>query len=301
MSVINASWIVVVLYHPSDDVIQFWLAIAERHNLIVVDNSRDHAIHSDMANLAQHIYHNKNNGGIAGALNYGLGWLRDAMPNQHWCFLFDQDSRPSWDYFSQMEQQSQQAKHPKLALCSPIYFETNLEKISDVIEIKHNRLQRHSFEQRNHDAPIKASYTITSGSLISLDAWQQIGDYDKRLFLDFVDIDWGLKAQDCGYEILVFPQIQLTHTLGYKPVSIGPWRFPAHSPSRHYLYFRNVCLMLRRPYVPKAWKRKELLKLLPRFLVYACATQYKLAHIKAMLVGLWHGCFYPHKNRLNTQ
>jgi rhamnosyltransferase len=301
MSVIEASWIVVVLYQPSDDVIQFWLGMAKRHHLIVVDNSPDRAMEPDVLSQAKHVYHNHNNGGIAGALNYGLRWLSKAHPTQQWCFLFDQDSRPSWDFFAQMEQQCTDAAHPRLALCSPTYFETNLQKISDVIEIKHNRLVRHSFTQGTSSTPVNASYTITSGSLINLDAWQNIGDYDNGLFLDFVDIDWGLKAHHCGYEILVFPQIQLTHTLGGDPVSIGPWRFPAHSPSRHYLYFRNVCLMLRRPYVPMAWKQKELLKLLPRFLVYACATQHKLPHIKAMLSGLWHGCFYPHKNRLNLQ
>ena len=107
MSVIEASWMIVVLYQPSDDVIQFWLEMAKRHHLIVVDNSPDHALEPDALGQAKHVYHNHNNGGIAGALNYGLRWLSKAHPTQQWCFLFDQDSRPSWDFLRKWNSNAQ--------------------------------------------------------------------------------------------------------------------------------------------------------------------------------------------------
>ncbi len=293
---IKPSWIIVVLYNPDDKTSAFWLSIADMHNLVVIDNS-PHPVPSLLEQTAKYVFYNHNLGGIAGALNQGLRWV--SLQNySEWCFLFDQDSRPSAQFFTQMEDQIRENAVGNLALCAPVYFETNLGRIADTIEIRGPNVLRHQYNSIQEKHSVRASYTITSGSAINLSSWRNVGGYDENLFLDFVDIEWGLRAASLGYTIRVFPQIQLTHTLGDIPVNVGPWYFPAHSPERHYLYFRNVCLMLKRTYVPWAWKKMELLKLLPRFLVYSLATKNKLNHIEAMLLGLWHGCFYSKKNKL---
>lgn len=293
-----------VFYQPDNHTLAFWHQIAQHHNLIVIDNSEKSLVQEKqlkekwLTNIL-HYQHNQNKGGIAGALNCGLAWA--ATQQVQWCFLFDQDSRPSLDFFTKMHQQiKQDAADEKTALCSPVYYEHNLSHTADVIELKERKLVRHKYTTIKYQEVVNASYTITSGSCIYLPAWQQIGQYDEGLFLDFVDIDWGLRAGSRGYLIKVFPQIELNHTLGSTPVKFARWQFVCHSPNRHYLYFRNVMLMLRRNYVPWAWKKMELLKLLPRFLVYALCTEHQWQHIKAMLRGLYHGLFRPTLNNLNN-
>jgi rhamnosyltransferase len=278
--------VLVVLYKPTTTALAFWQSVSLSHPLIVIDNSPKALSNEESLVTQCHYYHNNNQGGIAGALNYGLN---HASQNYQWCFLFDQDSRPNNDYFATMPKKISAHNEDKLALCAPVYWEQNRNYLADIIEVKTGKVVRHSYRTIRHLPSVNTSYTITSGSAIHTQHWLAIGQYDESLFLDFVDIDWGLKATHLGYQILTFPDVIMKHTLGDTPIQFGKVAFVCHSPERHYLYFRNVVMMLKRPHVPWAWKKMELIKLMPRFFVYALLTKQRHKHIRAMSVGLFHG------------
>ncbi|WPC74280.1 glycosyltransferase family 2 protein [Vibrio porteresiae] len=281
-------WIVVVLYEPDQSSLDFWLPVAQQHNVVIVDNSPVYSVSQDLERVAGKVFYNHNQGGIAGALNIGLTYVSNTKAD--WCFLFDQDSRPEQDFFSKMLKQIAVAEdHHKTALFAPVYYETNLQKIADVIEITNGKLNRHKYRDIKNLDIVNATYTITSGSVINLSAWGVIGNYDESLFLDFVDIEWGMRASSVGYKVIVFPKIIMQHTLGDNPIRFFFFSFPCHSTIRHFYYFRNAIYMLRLKHVPLIWKCYELIKFPIRFAVYGLFTRNKRKHVKAMSAGIWHG------------
>jgi rhamnosyltransferase len=280
--------ILVVLYQADQQTLDFWHSVSAIHPLMVIDNSQQPLEADAPLRTTFRYYHNANQGGIAGALNVGLTKLTATC---QWCFLFDQDSRPTPQYFSMMATNIARHEHDKLALCAPVHWEQNRNYLADIIEVSPAAVLRHSYKNIRYQPAVNTSYAITSGSALNLANWLTIGRYDESLFLDFVDIEWGLKATHAGYQILSFPDVVMKHTLGDTPIRLGKIAFVCHNPDRHYLYFRNVVFMLRRDHVPRAWKKMELLKLLPRFAVYALLTKKRIQHIKAMSKGLLHGIF----------
>ncbi|WP_161158592.1 glycosyltransferase [Vibrio eleionomae] len=285
----NPCWIIVVFFEPDQSCQKFWLAIAQEHNIIIIDNSANYSTSRELEKSAQYTFHNANKGGIAGALNQGLTYIRDHGLSE-WCCLFDQDSRPSFSFFSSMLNQiSLINEKDKVALCAPVYYETNLQKIADVIEITNNKLKRHKYSDIKDLNIVNATYTITSGSVINLSAWDAIGHYDEALFLDFVDIEWGMRASSIGYKIIVFPRIIMQHTLGDNPIKLWFYTFPNHSSKRHYLYFRNVFLMIKKRHVFLSWKKKELIKLIPRIFIYSFFSKNNINNIRSIFLGMFDG------------
>ncbi len=55
---------------------------------------------------------------------------------------------------------------------------------------------------------------ITSGSLLSLDAWESVGGFDEDLFVDWVDYDFSASLRDAGYRLVRENGVFLEHQLG---------------------------------------------------------------------------------------
>jgi len=60
----------------------------------------------------------------------------------------------------------------------------------------------------------KADLLITSGSIINLTAYKAIGNFDEKLFIDFVDTDYCFQSILKGYELIEFTNIFMHHNLG---------------------------------------------------------------------------------------
>ncbi|GAB3708993.1 glycosyltransferase family 2 protein [Spirosoma flavus] len=89
----------------------------------------------------------------------------------------------------------------------------------------------------------KLPYTLTSGNLLNLKAFSEVGSFQDDLFIDHVDHDYGFRLNEKGYEVIEIPSIRLIHQLGYaKPIKIGSYvvgQYGNHSPIRLYYYTRN--------------------------------------------------------------
>ncbi|MBC7828793.1 MAG: glycosyltransferase family 2 protein [Chitinophagaceae bacterium] len=93
---------------------------------------------------------------------------------------------------------------------------------------------------------------ITSGSIVNLALFEQIGGFDENLFIDTVDFEYCYRSILKGFRIILFKNILLTHRLGItqfqtagktgkgSPVTL-------HSPVRLYYMLRNY-LYLRSKY-----------------------------------------------------
>ncbi len=74
-----------------------------------------------------------------------------------------------------------------------------------------------NYEQKIFNADCnfsKVKVLITSGSVINLSNYKNIGGFDENLFIDFVDTDYCFKSILKGYELVQFSSIYMHHEIG---------------------------------------------------------------------------------------
>ncbi|MBS9892365.1 glycosyltransferase family 2 protein [Vibrio sp. Vb2853] len=276
--------VVIVFYNPTYDHIENARKLSKKLNLIIVDNSPSP---SDYEIEQAHIVRLNENKGIATAINVGL---KQSINNGYrYALLLDQDSEPLFDDLNKLVNKAyvlNQERDNKIAVVSPAYFDRAINKRCDFIVVGEDNIER---LPSIGEKPINVSYTITSGSVINLDLIENIGFMDDLLFIDFVDIEWCFRAIANGYQVVGIPDVLMEHEIGCEPIRVFGKTYVNHSPIRHYFYFRNAILLMSRDYVPAVWKKYEIIKLVPRFLVYVMFTENRIEHCKKMLRGVYDG------------
>lgn len=278
---------VIVTYFPDVDVIPKIIKISKLVDLVfVVDNTPE--IDSSLGNTSLPdnvtIFPLGENKGIATALNCGAELAFKDGAN--FVFFFDQDSNPEQAMIDALLAISYDFGDSHVAVIGPAYFDTRLGKKAPFITFKNGKLCRIPAEGNEL---VDADYLITSGSVISRNAWENIGPYDDSLFIDYVDIEWCLRAKNRGWRVIGVPYVVMEHTLGDEPICVFSKKLPVHSPIRHYYFFRNCISLLRREYIPIGFKTREFFFLPIRFFVYSFFTKNKLSHISKMSKGILDG------------
>lgn len=279
--------IVVVFYRPNADCVRNANRLVGFGDCIVVDNTEASA-NAGGVGLDPTIEYisNGRNLGIATALNQGIERLLER--GCRWALLFDQDSKPTPELLTGLPTRIDAAvsRNPRVALVGPAYADARLGGVAPFIRFRHFSLKR---IRPTSNEPVSVDFLITSGSCINLSLWREIGPMDDSLFIDFVDLEWCVRARACGCLILGIPDITLVHELGGEPVRVLGRLYPSHSALRHYYLFRNAVLLIKRDYVPLSWKSTELIKFPFRLAIYGAFMTPRMEHIRLSLLGLWHG------------
>ncbi|EIC5073756.1 TPA: glycosyltransferase family 2 protein [Vibrio parahaemolyticus] len=279
----NTIWATVVLYHPDKETLDYVQQLQQWISVVVVDNTP-----VEEASILQfdHVISNGANAGIAKALNQGMQYALNKGAN--WCLLLDQDSRLQHLELSSLVEQVAVLQQPDVAAIAPMYFDTNTQRFGNVITLFNGKLTIEKIPSKNGGI-LEPAYVISSGSCVNLSVCSDIGFHDESLFIDFVDIEWGLRARAQGYRLLMTTSVCMTHSIGDEPIRFLGRKIVNHSPVRHYYYFRNLFLLLRKSYIPWAWKSRELVKLPVRFLLYSLFASRRWSHFCAMSRGTLHG------------
>lgn len=137
---------------------------------------------------------------------------------------------------------------------------------------------------------IAADFLISSGSLISLDAFADVGPFDETLFIEHVDADWVLRAQAKGYRLYGVADARLDHTFGEAALSLSALglrrRLLLYPPGRNYYLLRNSLVLWRRRYVPWWWFFRDTRRTLTLMLFYALCVPPRLERVRAMFRAL---------------
>lgn len=89
---------------------------------------------------------------------------------------------------------------------------------------------------------------ITSGTLMSLDAYDVIGPFREEFFIDSVDYDYCMRARAKGYRIIKICRIGMIHSLGRtKEYNVGWFKVITtnHNTVRRYYMYRNSTVLAR--------------------------------------------------------
>lgn len=278
---------VIVFFAPDARCIARANRISRSGVCVVVDNSEDLKSARELGLDESVIYvPNGANLGIATALNQGVERLIQAQCSS--AFLFDQDSEPSDALLAELPRvlERELAAGRRVALVGPAYEDARLGGTAPFVRFNFPALKR--VDPVGVEL-IEVDFLITSGSCLNLAAWADVGAMDDSLFIDFVDVEWCVRARRANYVVLGAPWVRLAHELGGEPIRICGRSYPSHSPVRHYYLFRNAVALCMRRYMPWSWKANELLKLPVRIVIYGAWLSPRTEHVRMAFLGIWHG------------
>jgi rhamnosyltransferase len=280
---------VVVAYHPKAGELEASVkSLLQNFKEIVVVWNGPHPLKTPtfLKDKRIHLLDMKGNVGLAKALNEGIDIAFQS--GAAWVYLSDQDSILPPDFKKRMVEYSGYIpKDCKVALIGPRYFnETTLEK-NRFIQMGLLRVKR--VNPNPDQLYLEVEYLITSGSFIPRAAFLEVGPKREELFIDFIDIEWGLRAKRMGYKVIALPKVILHHRLGDFGLNFLGMMFPIHSPLRIYYCFRNATYLYKRRYISLNWKLVDGTRNIFRFLFYVALVKPRLKYLRMALLGTYHG------------
>jgi rhamnosyltransferase len=137
---------------------------------------------------------------------------------------------------------------------------------------------------------VEASFLISSGKMMDVDAARAVGAFRADFFIDAIDIEWCLRARFLGYSVWMDQGVKMDHQLGNGIITLpgGVMRITRQPSLRVYTYLRNQIAMLGMPHVPLGYKARFLLTLPIRLIVYLGADP-SLPMRRALWRGLRDG------------
>jgi rhamnosyltransferase len=136
------------------------------------------------------------NVGIATAQNHGIEYAR--AQGYRYVLLMDQDSVPSDDMVDTLYHALQ--NHDDAAAVGPVFIDSNGAKHSRFIRVEGLRVNKNL--EADSTGCVDVDHLIASGSLIPVDVFEKIGGMDDSLFIDYVDVEWSLRARHQGTTLL---------------------------------------------------------------------------------------------------
>jgi rhamnosyltransferase len=239
---------VVVTFHPPEEVFGNLRAIAaECGRVLVVDNGSAPEVCARLAAVPGVVLLALGeNLGVATALNRGALWARGHGCG--WMITFDQDSAPAPGLAAGLW--AAHERHPQAAVIGPRIAEEGMKDSTYRWVRRHPRVP--GFFQRvacgDTDLPA-VTLLVSSGSLIDLGVWAELGGFDEALFIDYVDSDFCLRALRSGRSLAVAAAARLRHRLGARQTGrlLGRDLRPMHHEAlRHYYLARNRVRVWRR-------------------------------------------------------
>jgi rhamnosyltransferase len=280
---------VVVVYHPRSGELEASVrSLLQNFKDVVVVWNGPHPfkVPPFLKDKRIHLLDMNYNVGLATALNEGMG--KAFQLGARWLYLSDQDSILPRDFKRLMVEYSGFIpKDVKVAAIGPRYYNETIHDKNRFIRL--NLLWVNRFNPRPDEIFSEAEYLITSGSFISMEAFFHVGPMRDELFIDFIDIEWTLRARGLGYKAFALPNVTIHHRLGDYGFNFLGTRFPIHSPLRIYYYFRNAAYLYKRRYISLNWKFVDFTRNIFRFLFYVVLIKPRLKYMRMALLGTYHG------------
>ena len=265
----------VILYHPNNDVVNNIKSyINSFDKLYIIDNTPEinTQLLEELFNSNNIIYHAFNeNKGMSVALNKAFELAE--QNGYDWLMTFDQDSKPDSKMILELVNTAEYKS--KAAIISPVFI-LNEDQREEIITWLPNKIT-------------ESKATITSGALINIKAWKEVGGFDERYFIDLVDTEFSYRLRQKGYKILINREAILNHSLGDSEyIKLFKWKiyYTNHVTIRRYYITRNRNLFINQfkdfdQVYCEELKRKNIKEAL-KILLF---ENHKVAKLKAIYYG----------------
>jgi rhamnosyltransferase len=237
---------VVVTFHPDSDLFRRVEKVAKQAGrTVIVDNGSPTSCVEQIRDIADklaiHLILNVLNEGIACALNAGVRWA--ASQGYQWVLTLDQDTAIAPDMIDALADVFRWYPARRwLAVIGSNY--------RDKVD---GRLLCEEVIGPESPPGWEMVAVLTSGSLVSVDAFQAIGGFRDEFFIDCVDFEYCLRARAHGFHVAITSKPVMEHGIGHLTYHRLLWirvGTSNHSPVRQYFMTRNT-LILAREYISK--------------------------------------------------
>lgn len=289
---LDCIYAVVVTYNPDLRKVDllFSKLLSQVTGLIVVDNGSSQEVvrwlGSQMISIEYEVIELEQNQGIATAQNIGIQHAK-ADGATH-VVLFDHDSDPNADMVAKLLNaiKHEQAKGTKVAAAGPRFVDLRQKSLPPFVRVEGFQLKTITCTCQG---VLKVDYLIASGCLIPMQTLEKVGCMKDELFIDYVDIEWGLRAKSLGFQSLGVCDAHMGHSLGDTTIQFRGKVHPLHRPTRHYYHFRNAIKLYKQSDVPFNWKVADSRRLLRQYIFYSLFAKPRFRHWWMMTKGIWHG------------
>lgn len=202
---------------------------------------------------------------VHGGVNRGIGWahnegLRRAVEAESQLVMFlDQDSAMGADMLRSFLRVAGEKllDSPSLAAVSPLLVDSASRRPL----VFHQGTLRTTLAAPGTRLPetVSVPFLPTSGMVVVPERFLAIGSFREDFFIDHVDREWGMRAVERGYELVVITSFNVEHELGdFTRTRGGQSGFFHTSIDRDYYLKRNTVLMVRAGRGGVLWRVGEL-------------------------------------------
>lgn len=287
---------VVVSYgsDPEQLAAQFERLLSQVATIVWVDNGSPVSLRQLQSRWPTHRLHAiwlDGNLGIGAAQNRGISWALEHGASH--VLLMDDDSLPATDMVQRLLEALD--AHPQAAAVGPCHFDPR----RGLARTPFRRFQRgrlRTLECSDVQRVWEVDDLIASGCLIPAPVLRTVGLMREDFFIDWVDIEWCLRARALGYRVLGSCAALLEHTLGDRVIRVLGKEISLHAPWRHYYQARNLVLVLRSCRMGRMAKIHMALRQFKRFLVFSTLVPGRWAYFRMWVKGGihgWQGCTGP--------
>lgn len=280
---------VVITYHPD---IKLRERIEQiRHQvdkLLIIDNNSKsdciEMIQGISKDLDVDVILNESNLGIAEALNQGFKYVEGFGEQYSWVLTLDQDS----SCYALLVEQLIMAYEDCPFRDEVGIIGTNFKE-KTTGRILHKKTQAADNWEEVQNLP-------TSGCIVSLAVFSEVGDFRKDFFVDHVDTEYCMRLRYKGYRVLISPKIGMIHPLGYYRVSkLHKWMrgspmITNYPPLRHYYWTRNGVTLIKENFLrDMSWSLNQAYYLFfRRILTVLLFEDQKIIKLGNIVLGVWH-------------
>jgi rhamnosyltransferase len=277
---------IMVTYNPESDVIgNVKSIISSCVHLVIVDNGSSKETKEYLKSIENEskvtiIYYAKNMG-LGHALNEGIRFILQSKELSYinWIATFDQDSKVENDYFIKMLNSYEKFNNKeKVAILAPNWIEQKLED------------GRNSQSEGKNEL-VEQKTVITSGSLIKKNIFEEIGFFEEDFFIDFLDIEFCLRARKNSYKIYMVPDISMVHNLGNTKQHklLGSTVMATnHNYIRRYYITRNRLYTYKKYFRSEfEWFKGDFVATVKEFIIIFLFEKNRLKKLSSMLRGVF--------------
>jgi rhamnosyltransferase len=274
---------IIVAHNPGGNFLNNLKTLADQVGKIIIINSGPNKVNRDIVlefGGKAELISNKEDFGQGRDLNEGVSF---AISNGFdWFLLMDQDSFCHKDLAQELIR--------AYNLCP---FKEKIGAIGSNCVYK--RLGEVKYPNKNAEKVFfERDIVMTTGTLLSRDAFEKSGVFREEFFIDSIDTDYSLKIRKAGFKIIISYNAKLDHTVGNSNRAVNFFGkkilVTNHSARRCYYMIRNGLILvkeycLKEPYW--ALRRVGWCFLIKPWLIVLYEDN-KAEKLKEMIRGFWH-------------
>jgi rhamnosyltransferase len=217
--------------------------------------------------------------GLGAAYNLAVRWAR--AQGAGYLLLLDQDSVPAPKMVSALVAA---LAHPgPVAAAGPLWHDSRTGQDGFFVHFTRCGVRQ---QRPPSGSVVTVDFLVSSGSLIALDALNDIGPFDPSLFIEHVDTDWAMRARAKGYRLYGVVDAHLDHAFGEATLTVSilgvRLRLFRYAPERNYYMLRNSIILWRKPYAPWPWVLHDVRRTVLLTLIYALLMSPRLERVRCM-------------------